>query len=87
MTLNLTVRRGPEPLAGANVVALVGSAECARGTSDANGRLTMSFPDPSTTIACHQPGATVRFRVNGELVETVATFSPQGLFSFELRLP
>jgi hypothetical protein len=87
MTLNLTARRGGSPLSGAIVVALVGSDECNRGTSDAFGRVTLIVPRDGAVAACSQSGAAIRFLVNGNQVQGLATFDPLSRPTLDLNLP
>jgi hypothetical protein len=87
MTLNLTTRRAGVVLPGATVVAQVGSAECARGTTNTTGFLTLTLPRDGAPVACSTPDAPIRFQVNGNLVEQTTTYRPQSASSLDLNLP
>ncbi|HLF78978.1 MAG TPA: protein kinase [Dehalococcoidia bacterium] len=87
MTLNLTARRAGTVLPGATIIALVGTQECARGTTDSTGRLTLTVPGVGAATACSTLDAQIRFRVNGILVEESVPFRPQNVSSPTLNLP
>jgi hypothetical protein len=87
MLITISVRRGSNPAAGIDVLATVGSNDCAGGRTDANGQLNLILPRDNAPSACNEPGATIRYRVNGELIPTTTTFSPQGQSSFQVSLP
>jgi hypothetical protein len=85
MTVILTVRRGSGIVTGATVVALVGTAECGRGTTDTNGRATLTLPAAGAPPACNTTGAVIRFQVNGALIDQVtASFNPRAVQSYNL---
>jgi hypothetical protein len=84
MTLNLTARRDQTLLSGATIVAVVNNQECARGSTDVSGRLTLLLPREGAPAVCSEQGAPVRFQVNGQLVDQVSFYSPQSVFSYEL---
>jgi hypothetical protein len=85
MTVILTVRRGSGIVTGATVFALVGTAECGRGTTDTNGRATLTLPAAGAPPACNTTGAVIRFQVNGALIDQVtASFNPRAVQSYNL---
>ena len=87
MTLNLTASRGGALLPGATITALVGSEECARGTTDNLGRVLLVVPRTGAPPACSRPGAAIGFLVNGMQVQGVVSFDPLSRPSLNLNLP
>ena len=87
MTLTLTARRGGSILSGATIAAQVGPDECARGTTDTLGRVTLVMPRDSASAACSQSGASIRFLVNGTQVQGMVAFDPLSRPSLDLNLP
>jgi hypothetical protein len=75
-------------VSGVRIVATVASGvECATAISS-SGATTMQFPGPSAPAACRQPGATIRFVVDGaQLASPTATYMPQASLPFDLNLP
>ncbi len=87
MSLSLTVRRGNNVLPAATVVVLAGADECARGTTDALGRVTLILPRDGAPASCSQPDTRYRFVVDGMLVEQTVAYNPQSVSSFDITIP
>ena len=87
MVVNVTVRRQGSFVSGAQVVSVVEGQECASGTTGENGFLRLTTPAPGRPAVCSQLGATVGFRVNGNMVDNRVVFSPNASASAEIVLP
>jgi serine/threonine protein kinase len=87
MTLLISARRGGSYLPAATVVALTSGKECARGQTDAGGRLSLTFPAQSAPPECGTPGAEIRLEVDGQAVAGFISYSPGGVTTRDVEVP
>jgi hypothetical protein len=87
MSILISVRRGSGYVPAATVTALTGGKECARGQTDASGRVNLLFPSQSSPPECRTPGAEIHLEVNGVPVTGFSTYSPGGTTTREIEIP
>jgi hypothetical protein len=87
MSLLISVRQGTTYITAATVTAWAGDLECARGQTDATGRVSLQYPAQSAPQECRIPGAEIQLRVNGEPVAGFNTYSPGGVTTRDIQLP
>lgn len=67
-----------QPLSGATVQALIGGTVCATTTTDALGNFSFTVASNMQIIGCGTNGATISFRVAGQLVPQTVSFLSGG---------